>query len=109
MELETLMQLLDVQKRRVLFDKILDKLREIGNLEFVKYEVFETSEGRIPVITITKLSDLSEVKNVKVFVGAQHNEYNGLFGILDLLKQIQKQQILMVFLIPEKTINQDII
>ena len=27
MELETLKHLLDVQKRRVLFDKILDKLR----------------------------------------------------------------------------------
>lgn len=93
MELETLKHLLDVQKRKVLFDKILEKLREIGNLEFVKYEVFETSEGRIPVITITKLSDLSEVKYVKVFVGAQHNEYNGLFGMLDFLKLIQKQKI----------------
>ena len=93
MELETLKHILDAENRDVLFDKILDKLREIGNLEFVKYEVFETSEGRIPVITITKLSDLSEVKYVKVFVGAQHNEYNGLFGILKFLTMIREKEI----------------
>jgi hypothetical protein len=92
MEIETLKLLLDVENREVLFDKILDKLREIGNLKFVKYQVFNTAEGRIPVVTVSKFFEASQVKHVKVFVGAQHNEYNGLFGTLDFLKLIQTHQ-----------------
>jgi hypothetical protein len=93
MDLETLKHLLDVEKREVLFDKILDDLREIGNLEFVTYKVFETTEGSIPVVLIARSSDPDEVKFLKVFVGAQHNEYNGLFGMLKFLKLIKEEQI----------------
>ena len=94
-EFETLNKLLEIEKRQVLFDKILDNLREYSNAEHINYDLFETSEGNIPVITISKYSDISEVKNIKVFVGAQHNEYNGLFGILEVLKLIKEKKIII--------------
>ena len=93
MEIETLKHLLNVEKREVLFNKILDELKEFDKINFAKYEVFETSEGYIPVVSITKNSDPEEVKFVKVFLGAQHNEYNGLFGMLKFLNLIQSQKI----------------
>ena len=93
MELETLKHLLNLEKREVLFDKVFDELRESGKLNYVKFEAFETSEGSIPVISITKSSDPREVKFLKVFVGAQHNEYNGLFGMLKFLKLIKEEHI----------------
>ncbi len=93
MKLETLKYLLDIEKRQLLFNKILDIFRDFNNLEHVYFKLFETSEGYIPSITICKHLNSTEVKHVKVFVGAQHNEYNGLFGMLDFLKLIQKQEI----------------
>ena len=93
MELDTLKQLLDIHQRQILLDIIIDKLRNFSKLEYINYEIFETYEGPIPMITFTKSSDPREIKYVKVFVGAQHNEYNGLFGILDFLKQIKRQKI----------------
>ena len=93
MELEALKQLLDIEKRQILFDKILNNLRNYSNVGHINYELFETTEGSIPAITISKHLDLSEVKHVKVFVGAQHNEYNGLFGILKFLKLMKEDKI----------------
>ncbi len=93
MDIEILKHLLNVKKREVLFDKIFDELKEFSNSNYVKFDTFETSEGTIPVVSITKNLDPKEVKFVKVFVGAQHNEYNGLFGILNFLKLIQNQKI----------------
>ncbi len=93
MELEALKQLLDIEKRQILFDKILNNLRNYSNVGNINYELFETTEGSIPAITISKHLDLSEVKHVKVFVGAQHNEYNGLFGILKFLKLMKEDKI----------------
>ena len=85
MEIETLKDLLDIANRQQLFEEILKQLKEFGNSDYANYYIFETSEGTIPVVTISKKIDTHDVKYVKVFVGAQHNEYNGLFGILDFL------------------------
>ncbi|TFG30725.1 MAG: hypothetical protein EU532_00090 [Promethearchaeota archaeon] len=92
-EIETLKLLLELEKRRILFDKIIDKLRIYSTLKYINLVLFETSEGSIPVITISKHLDINEVTYVKVFVGAQHNEYNGLFGILNFLTLIKEQKI----------------
>jgi len=82
---------LDPQRRQALFDKIIDNLRELNELEFIELELFDTLEGHIPAVKITRHSDPGEVKYVKMFVGAQHNEYNGLFGILEFLKLISEK------------------
>ena len=92
-EFETLNQLLEIEKRQILFDKILDNLTDHSKGEYINYDLFKTSEGNIPVITISKHLDISEVNYVKVFIGAQHNEYNGLFGILEFLKLIKEEKI----------------
>ena len=93
MNLEILKQLLDINKRQKLFDKILEELKGFSNLKYIDFQTFEISEGIIPVIFITKSFDVNKLKYVKLFIGAQHNEYNGLFGMLDFLKLIQKQKI----------------
>ncbi len=93
MEIETLKGLLDTANRQQLFEEILKQLKEFGNSDYAKYDLFETSEGPIPVVILSKKIEPQNVRNVKVFVGAQHNEYNGLFGIIEFLKLIEKKEI----------------
>ncbi len=93
MEIETLKGLLDTANRQQLFEEILKQLKEFGNSDYAKYDVFETPEGPIPVVRLSKSIETRNVKNVKVFVGAQHNEYNGLFGMIEFLKVIENQEI----------------
>ena len=93
MKLETLKDLLNISKRQKLFEKILDFLEQLNNINDIVYEIFNISEGTIPIIYIGKNFDVDKVKYVKIFVGAQHNEYNGLFGILEFLKMVQNQNI----------------
>lgn len=85
---EILKELLDLPNRQKLFDKILNNLKKYDQLKKINYSEFDTSEGKIPFITIAESSDPEETRYVKVFVGAQHNEYNGLFGILDFLNMV---------------------
>ncbi|GAG68526.1 unnamed protein product [marine sediment metagenome] len=82
---EYLNLLLDLSNRNCLFDKILNKLKNYANLENIYYSEFKTSEGKIPIITLAKSLNPEDFSYVKMFVGAQHNEYNGLFGIIEFL------------------------
>ncbi|MHA1933455.1 MAG: hypothetical protein ACW96X_13000, partial [Promethearchaeota archaeon] len=85
---EDLKGLLNLSNRNILFEKILNKLKKFANLKYIHYSEFKTSEGTIPIIIIAKSSIPEEIKYVKVFVGSQHNEYNGLFGIMEFLNLI---------------------
>ncbi|MFX1409216.1 MAG: hypothetical protein ACFFA6_02605 [Promethearchaeota archaeon] len=93
MNLETLKNLLNISKRELVYHNILNKLRNFNNLEYVQYEEYEISEGIIPVLTIAKNGDINLVENIKLFIGAQHNEYNGLFGMLEFLKLLEEGKI----------------
>ena len=83
---DLLRELLDINNRQHLFDILLKEFKSFSSAENIDYYEFQTPEGRIPVIKIAQVSDLDEIKYVKVFVGAQHNEYNGLFGAIEFLK-----------------------
>ncbi len=93
MNLEKLRALLDISNREKFFQEILGKLKDLDKLDYFSYKKFETSEGIIPIIFIAKTLDEDKIKHVKMFVGAQHNEYNGLFGILEFLEMIKTQKI----------------
>ena len=86
MELETLKGLLDISHRKVLLDKIFEQLEDLDKINYVSFEKHEISNGTIPIVKIARSLKLDDVKTVKIFVGAQHNEYNGLFGILEFLE-----------------------
>ncbi|MFX0081445.1 MAG: hypothetical protein ACFE94_06815 [Candidatus Hodarchaeota archaeon] len=87
---EILKDLLFLPNRRKIFDKILNTLKNFSHLSDIHYFEFDISEGKIPVIVIAKSLNPEEVSYLKLFVGAQHNEYNGLFGIIEFLKMIEK-------------------
>ncbi len=93
MKLEVLKSLLEVNERKELYLKILAEFEEFGKLENFFYKSYDTREGIIPIILISKNLDVKNVKKVKIFLGAQHNEYNGLFGILKFLRMIKAQKI----------------
>ena len=93
MNLRTLKQLLDVKNRQELYLEILDFLDSLNDIETINCQIHQTSEGKIPIVSISNLSHEDEIESVKLFVGAQHNEYNGLFGILEFLKKIQNNQV----------------
>jgi hypothetical protein len=90
---DLLKQLLDISNRETLYKKILKKLKSFANLEHTNYFEFETSEGIIPIVLMGKSSIVEEIKYVKVFTGAQHNEYNGLFGIIQFLNLVNESTI----------------
>jgi len=87
MEIETLKDLLDTANRQQLFEEILKQLKEFCNSDYAKYDVFETSEGPIPVVILSKKSETHNVKNVKVFVGAE----------IDITKILDNGQVLIFF------------
>jgi hypothetical protein len=93
MKLETLKSILKIEDRTSFCEKILKFFEELDNLENIYYRKIETSEGTIPIITIAKRLEVNDVKHLKLFIGAQHNEYNGLFGIIEFFKMIQKDKI----------------
>ena len=93
MELETLKLLLNKDERKVLYSEIISELEGLDRIDYISYKSFETSEGMIPIILVAKTLNEDKIKLVKMFVGAQHNEYNGLFGILEFLKMVQEQKI----------------
>ena len=93
MNLETLRKILDLNQRESLFKDILKSFEELNTIEKISYEKFEISEGIIPVIYVANSLEVNKVKYVKVFVGAQHNEFNGLFAILEFLRMIQDNKV----------------
>ncbi|MHA2390781.1 MAG: hypothetical protein ACXAEX_02330 [Promethearchaeota archaeon] len=90
----TLRDILQLNNRHTLFEKILFNLRKFSNSENIDYFQFETSEGIIPLIRIAKSLNIEQVDRVKVFLGAQHNEYNGLFGIIEFLNVIRASEVI---------------
>ena len=93
MNLDTLKALLDLSHRYQLYNKILNELEKVKNLDFTFYQTYETSEGIIPIIKIADNSKLDEIRHVKVFIGAQHNEYNGLFSMLRFFRLLREERI----------------
>jgi len=93
MNLDTLKALLDISHRNLLYNEIFKQLEKVRKLDFINYQTYETSEGTIPLISIAKETKFDDVKHVKFFVGAQHNEYNGLFSMLEFFKLIREGQV----------------
>jgi len=93
MKLETLKKILDPNERKNLFSDIIEELKNLDEIEGISYNGFDTSEGLIPAVYIANSLNPQDVKHVKMFIGAQHNEYNGLFGILRYLRMIKSNEI----------------
>jgi len=93
MDLETLKSLLNITNRKKLYNKILIELEQVKNLDYFNYKIYKTAEGIIPLIKISNNSKLDEIQHVKIFIGAQHNEYNGLFGIIEFFKLLRAGKI----------------
>ncbi|MFX1455143.1 MAG: hypothetical protein ACFFDB_07175 [Promethearchaeota archaeon] len=84
-----LMELMDLSNRHVLFEKLLLTLKGFASLDKINYYEYTTSEGKIPIVIIADSPNDFDIKYVKLFVGAQHNEYNGLFGMIEVLNQFK--------------------
>ena len=92
MDVKTLKKLIDLPARNEFFTEILEFIESLDQLDYIYSKIHEIPEGKIPIIHVKKSMDFNEVKYVKLFVGAQHNEYNGLFGILELFQQIKNKE-----------------
>lgn len=88
MDIKTLNGLLNVQDRRSLFDEIRERLNKLEPQENFSVTEYETSDNVIPCVKVAKNLNQDEFSRIKVFIGAQHNEYNGLFGILEFLEHL---------------------
>ena len=86
-------ELLDLTKRERLFIKLMNKLKNYSTIKDFSYFEYDCFEGKIPIIIYGNNQNLENVKFVKVFVAAQHNEYTGLFGIIDFLQGVKKSLI----------------
>jgi len=92
MDLQTLKLLLDITKRKQLFINLLKKFESFSKLENVEYKQFQTPEGPLPCI-LCRNDNFEKVNFLKVFIGAQHNEYNGLFGTLLFFEYLIDEEI----------------
>ncbi len=90
---DTLNELIDISNRKSLYINILNELEKVNSLEFTVYNSYDISEGIIPVVIITNNSNFDEIKHVKVFIGAQHNEYNGLFSMLEFFRLLRERKV----------------
>ncbi|MFX0176518.1 MAG: hypothetical protein ACFE85_09840 [Candidatus Hodarchaeota archaeon] len=90
---ETLNKLLTIPKRNGLFKEIVNEFRGVNNIEKLKHREFNTKDGIVPVITLGNEVKSNDVKVIKIFIAAQHNEYNGLFGILEFFKELIKGEL----------------
>jgi len=104
MNLKTLKKLIDIPKRNEFFREILEFIQSLNDLDYIYSEIHEVSEGKIPIIYIKKNIDFNKIKYVKLFVGAQHNEYNGLFGILEIFQQIKNNELSIKDLLNENQV-----
>jgi hypothetical protein len=103
MNLDTLKTLLDISNRNFFFTQILNELELVKDLDFINYRTFKISDGIIPLIQVTDNSEFKDIKHVKLFIGAQHNEYNGLFSILKFFKLVREGKIkLRKFMRPDQ-------
>lgn len=93
MKSDTLKLLLDPKKREFLFKELLSNFKDFSKIDNISYKEYPTSEGIIPCIYIRGNHDFKNIKYAKVFISAQHNEYNGLFGTLSFLNKISNNKI----------------
>lgn len=93
MQIETLRKILEPTERENLFSEILEELKDLDSINYISYKSFDSNEGIIPAIYIAKSLEPQDVKHVKMFIGAQHNEYNGLFGMLKYLRMIKSKEV----------------
>ncbi|MFX0026625.1 MAG: hypothetical protein ACFE8M_09410 [Candidatus Hermodarchaeota archaeon] len=93
MDILELKKLMDLPKRKNFYLEILKKFKLFNDIKSFHYKAYEIKEGLIPVIFIASSLDIRAVKYVKVFIAAQHNEYNGLFGILNFLQELNERLI----------------
>lgn len=91
MDILELKKLMDLPKRKQLFLEIFKKFKLFNKIKNIYYKAYEIPEGLIPVLFIANSFDIRAVKTVKVFTAAQHNEYNGLFGILKFLQELNER------------------
>ncbi|MFX1277467.1 MAG: hypothetical protein ACFFAT_20810 [Promethearchaeota archaeon] len=87
-----LKQILDIINREDFFNSLLEFFESLNHLEHVTCVIHSIPDGKIPIIYVNKNNSINQAKYVKLFVGTQHNEYNGLFGILELFKQIKNDK-----------------
>jgi hypothetical protein len=90
---KTLQELLEITERHGIYERILNQFKDINKLKYCYYKEVKISEGIIPIIIIAKNLDIAKVKYVKIFTAAQHNEYNGLFGILEFIQKIKEHEL----------------
>ncbi|MBY9005464.1 MAG: hypothetical protein KGD63_01770 [Candidatus Lokiarchaeota archaeon] len=105
MKINTLKSLLDPKVRGVYYKDLLLLFKNLTQVDNISYFQYETLEGVIPCIYIKSNCDFKDIKFVKVFISAQHNEYSGLYGIINFLKHIADDKINLDSIINK---NQDI-
>jgi len=93
MDFETLQKLMDINNRHAFFNELLTLFKEYEGIENINYKLVKISDGKIPIITIENSEVNDCIKHAKVFIGAQHNEYNGLFGILEFFDLVRGSKI----------------
>ena len=93
MKASDLRDFLDISKRTELFERIVEKFERFGKIDHLSFRLYKMLEGSIPVITIGEKAQIQDVKYVKVFIGAQHNEFNGLFGIIEYLEMLENGRV----------------
>ncbi|MHA1148216.1 MAG: hypothetical protein ACTSR8_08220 [Promethearchaeota archaeon] len=94
MDLDLLKALLKIDQRKEIYKNLLDFYKSLDNIKNISYKAFEISDGIVPVIYVGESLSSKKLKYVKLFIGAQHNEYNGLFGIKEFLEENIEDKIL---------------
>jgi len=85
---EILNKLLSPDKRNDLLNEIYRRLESINESDFVELEYLNITDGKIPVLTVNKPQSLEQLKKVLILVGAQHNEYSGMYGQISYLTEL---------------------
>ncbi|MFW9939008.1 MAG: hypothetical protein ACFFD5_15290 [Candidatus Thorarchaeota archaeon] len=95
MNYQVLEKLLNLPLRSLLYKEILNKFHAVKNIQNIRYREFAIEDGTIPVITVNEKAKLDDIEEVYVFIAAQHNEYNGLFGILEFFEGIIEGKVIL--------------
>ena len=92
MDIEFLQRLMDPSKRKEIYKEIINFFQSLDKFDDIHYKGFQISEGTLPMVEISKVQEIDQINSVKIFMGAQHNEYNGLFGIMEFLENHTKNK-----------------
>jgi len=83
-----LKKILNPEDRNNLLEEIYEIFDNFNKNDLIELVFLEISDGKIPVLIINKPKDLNQLKRVFIFVGSQHNEYSGLFGMISYLNEL---------------------